>query len=47
MKREMSYYWKFMCHGIRPDGVDAYGFGLTIEQAYQGWLEYDETDIPF
>lgn len=42
-----SEYWKFMCHGIRPDGVDAYGFGRTMEQAYAGWLVYEETDIPF
>lgn len=40
-------YFELMCKGVRPDGVEAWGFGHTIEEAYQRWLEYDETDIPF
>jgi|GEM_PF-4649077 hypothetical protein len=40
-------YFRFMCKGVRSDGVEAWGFGHTIEQAYAEWLVYDETDIPF
>lgn len=40
-------YWKFWCRGPKQDGRYAYGFGHTMEQAYQGWLDYIETDIPF
>jgi hypothetical protein len=40
-------YWKFFCRGTRSDGTHAYGFGHTMEQAYNEWLAYKESDIPF
>lgn len=43
----ISNYFKYVCRGIRPDGVDAFGIGHTMEQAYADWLVYDEADIPF
>ena len=41
-------YFSFRCTGFRGD-VLAWGWGHTIEQAYQRWLDYDENDndIPF
>lgn len=40
-------YWEFFCHGTRPDGVRAIGFGHTMEQAYSEWLAFKESDLPF
>lgn len=40
-------YWTFYCHGHHPDGQYSYGFGHTMEQAYQGWLDYDHSEIDF
>lgn len=43
----ISIYLKYVCRGMRPDGIEAFGFGNTLQEAYANWLIYDETDIPF
>lgn len=45
--RKPDAYWLFHCRGHRPDGHFCYGFGHTMEQAYQAWLDYDPTEILF
>lgn len=36
-----------MCSGMRDDDEYAFGWGSTIESAYNDWLKYDPNDIPF
>lgn len=45
--RPSSTGYGFMCTGHRLDGVYAFGWGSSIEGAYNDWLVFDEADIPF